>query len=90
MTWIGAVLVPVGGVFLAHFVFLRRPIDIDVLYDRLRVPAISVAGVTAWLIGFAVYQLAAPIGATLPALSTAIVVYSVLHRIHIGETRVKS
>jgi len=89
MTWIGAILVPVGGVFLAHFVFLRRPIDVDALYDRARVPAISIAGVTAWVIGFAVYKLAAPIGATLPALATSMVVYSLLHRIHIGETRVK-
>ncbi|HJU42938.1 MAG TPA: cytosine permease [Vicinamibacterales bacterium] len=89
MTWIGSVLVPVGGVFLAHFVLLRRPIAVDALYDRRRVPAISAAGVMAWMAGFAIYKLAAPIGATLPALATSMLIYALLHRIHIGETRVK-
>jgi cytosine permease len=78
MTWIGSILVPVGGVFLAHFVLLRRPIDVGALYDLKQVPAISIAGVAAWLAGFAAYKLAAPIGATLPALVTAIVVYLIL------------
>ncbi len=47
------------------------------------------AGVGAWVLGFIVYKLAAPIGATLPALGTSIVVYLLLHRIHIDVTRVK-
>ena len=89
MTWIGSILVPVGGVFLAHFVILRRPIAIDTLYDATRLPAFSTAGIAAWALGFAAYKLAAPIGATLPALVTSIFVYVLLHRIHIGETRVK-
>lgn len=89
MTWIGSVLVPVGGVFLAHFVMLRRPVDVNAVYDLRRVAPVSIAGVAAWLLGFAVYKLAAPIGATLPALATSMLVYSLLHRIHIGETRVK-
>ena len=42
-------------------------------------PAFSVAGITAWLLGFAVYKLAAPIGATLPALATSIAAYLVAH-----------
>jgi purine-cytosine permease-like protein len=78
MTWIGSVLVPVGGVFLAHFVLLRRPIDVAALYDLGRVPAFSLAGIAAWALGFAVYKLAAPIGATLPALGTSIAVYLAL------------
>jgi purine-cytosine permease-like protein len=90
MTWIGSILVPVGGVFLAHFVILRRPIDIDALYKPQLLPMFSVAGSTAWIAGFIVYKLAAPMGATLPALATSIVVYALLHRIHIGVTRVKS
>ena len=52
-------------------------------------PAISIAGVIAWIAGFAVYKLAAPIGATLPALAASMIVYALLHRIHIGETRAK-
>jgi purine-cytosine permease-like protein len=90
MTLIGSILVPVGGVFLAHFVILRRPLEIDALYDLRRVPAVSIAGIAAWSLGFFVYKLAAPVGATLPALATSIAAYLLLHRIHIGVTRVKS
>jgi purine-cytosine permease-like protein len=75
MTLIGSILVPVGGVFLAHFVILRRPVDIDALYDSTRLPRFSLAGVAAWGLGFAVYKIAGPIGATLPALTAAIAVY---------------
>jgi NCS1 family nucleobase:cation symporter-1 len=78
MTWIGAILVPVGGVFLAHFVVRRRPLDIDTLYDRRRVPAFSIPGMAAWLCGVVVYKLAAPIGATLPALGTSVLLYLAL------------
>jgi purine-cytosine permease-like protein len=83
------VLVPVGGVFLAHFVVLRKRVDIDAVYRIDTHRAFNVAGITAWLLGFVVYKLAAPIGATLPALVTSIVVYLLLHRIHIGVTHVK-
>lgn len=89
MTWIGSILVPVGGVFLAHFVILRRRLDIDVVYDVKRLPSISIAGLAAWALGFVVYKLAAPIGATLPALAASIAIYVLLHRIHIGVTPVK-
>jgi NCS1 family nucleobase:cation symporter-1 len=75
MTWIGSILVPVGGVFLAHFVILRRPLNIAALYDATQLPRFSVAGIAAWAVGFAVYKVAGPIGATLPALTAAIVVY---------------
>jgi purine-cytosine permease-like protein len=80
MLLLGSVLVPVGGVFLAHFVVLRRPVDLALVYDRARLPAFSVAGMAAWGAGFAAYRLAAPIGATLPALATAMVVYLLLER----------
>jgi purine-cytosine permease-like protein len=89
MVLLGSVLVPVGGVFLAHFVLLRRPIDVDAIYDASRLRAFHVAGIAAWLAGFIVYKLAASIGATLPALATSMVVYSVLHRRNTGETSVK-
>ena len=77
MVLLGSVLVPVGGVFLAHFVVMRRPIDVSHVYDVARLPAFSVAGITAWLLGFAVYKLAASIGATLPALAMSIGAYLV-------------
>jgi NCS1 family nucleobase:cation symporter-1 len=78
MVWLGSILVPVGGVFLAHFVVLRRPIDLDAIYDVTRTGAFNTAGIVAWVAGFVVYKLAAPIGATLPALGTSILVYVIL------------
>lgn len=78
MVLLGSVLVPVGGVFLAHFVVLRRPIDVEALYRIDRLPAFAMPGMLAWLIGFVVYRAAAPIGATLPALATSMILYVVL------------
>ena len=78
MVLLGSVLVPVGGVFLAHFVVLRRQPDVEALYRTDMLPAFNMAGLTAWIAGFAMYTLAAPIGATLPSLLTSILIYSVL------------
>ncbi|HUQ88166.1 MAG TPA: cytosine permease [Vicinamibacterales bacterium] len=75
MVLIGSILVPVGGVFLAHFVVLRRSLSLDVVYDPRRVGSFNVAGMMAWVAGFIVYKLAAPIGATLPALATSMLIY---------------
>ncbi len=75
MVLLGSVLVPVGGIFLAHFVVLRAKVDVVAIYQSERMPAFNAAGVIAWLAGFAVYQLAAPIGATLPALATSMIVF---------------
>lgn len=90
MVILGSILVPVGGVFLAHFVVLRRPVDLQRVYDATALPAFSIPGIGAWIGGFVVYKIAPEsIGATLPALATSMLVYFLLHRIHIGETRVK-
>ena len=78
MVLLGSLLVPVGGVFLAHFVLLRRQPDVEALYRTEMLPAFNMAGLTAWIAGSAVYTLASPIGATLPSLLTSIVIYSVL------------
>jgi NCS1 family nucleobase:cation symporter-1 len=80
MVALGSVLVPVGGVFLAHFVILRRPLDIVGIYKTETLPAFGVPGLAAWAAGFAVYLLAASIGSTLPALATSVVVYLALSR----------
>ncbi len=80
MVLLGSVLVPVGGVFLAHFVVLKRPVDVEGIYRTDRLPAFSVAGAVAWAAGFAVYKVAAPIGATLPALATSVIMYVLLAR----------
>ena len=89
MMWLGAILVPVGGVFLAHFVVMRKRVDANAVYSVDALRSFNLAGIAAWIAGFVVYKLAAPIGATLPALGTSILVYLLLHRIHIGVTRVK-
>ena len=78
MVLLGSVLVPVGGIFLAHFVVLRAKVDVAGIYKTELMPAFTAAGLLAWLMGFAVYQLAAPIGATLPALATSMAVYLLL------------
>jgi NCS1 family nucleobase:cation symporter-1 len=78
MVLLGSVLVPVGGVFLAHFVVLRSPLDIAAIYDTARLPAFNAAGIIAWLAGVLVYKAAVPIGATLPALATSMAIYSAL------------
>ena len=78
MVLLGSILVPVGGVFLAHFVVLKKPIEVARLYDHASLPAINVAGMAAWVAGFIVYKLATPIGATLPALATSMVVYALM------------
>ena len=75
MVLLGSVLVPVGGIFLAHFVVLRARVDVEGIYKTELMPAFTAAGLAAWLMGFAVYKLAAPIGATLPALATSMIVY---------------
>jgi hypothetical protein len=38
----------------------------------------------AWLAGFVIYKVAAPIGATLPALTTAMLTYVLLSRTALG------
>jgi purine-cytosine permease-like protein len=90
MVLLGSVLVPVGGVFIAHFVIARPPIDVARIYDRATLAAFNTAGMTAWLSGFIVYKLAAPIGATLPALATSMLVYLAIRkfqRASIGSSR---
>lgn len=80
MTVVGSVLVPVGGVFIAHFLLRPRPVDVEALYDA-RGPHAGVrwAGVVAWAAGVAVYA-AVPVGATLAALAASVGTYLALTR----------
>jgi len=80
MVLLGSVLVPVGGIFLAHFVVLRAKVDVAAIYQTGAMPAFTAAGLAAWACGFAAYQVASPIGATLPALAASMLVYFVLAR----------
>ena len=80
MTVIGSVLVPVGGVFIAHFLIARRPTDVDALYDpRGPLAGYRGPGLAAVAAGVAVYY-AAPAGATLASLAAAIAAYLALAR----------
>ena len=81
MVLLGSVLVPVGGVFIAHFVVLKPPIDVVRIYDAARLDAFNIAGMIAWLAGFIVYKVAAPIGATLPALAASMLIYLAIRKL---------
>jgi NCS1 family nucleobase:cation symporter-1 len=86
MLLLGAVLVPVGGLLLAHYVVLQRRPTIAELYDRGgRLMAVSrgfrVPGLVAWAAGASAYFAASQVGSTLPAMVTAIAVYLLLDRV---------
>jgi purine-cytosine permease-like protein len=79
MVALGAVLVPVGGVLVAHYYLSRDAMNeslIADLYDGSgRFRGVNVAGMLAWGAGAAVFFVAGSIGGTVPALVTSIVVY---------------
>jgi cytosine permease len=74
MTVVGSVLVPAGGVFLAHFVVARQRPSVPDLYDP-RGPARGVRwpGMIAWAAGVAAYY-AVPTGATMAGLAVAVLI----------------
>jgi NCS1 nucleoside transporter family len=81
MMVLGGVLVPVGGVLIAHFRLGGEPVHVPDLYDPSGpYRGIVVPGVAAWALGALAYYLAAPWGGTLPALATAVVSYLLLRR----------
>jgi NCS1 family nucleobase:cation symporter-1 len=85
MMIVGALLVPVGGVLVAHYYGRRRPhVDealIAELYDKAGAfRGVNVAGVGAWAAGAVAFFAAGSIGGTLPALIVSIVVYTGLRR----------
>jgi nucleobase:cation symporter-1, NCS1 family len=86
MVVLGGVLVPVGGLLIAHYYIRPARIDdrlVDAMYQSdgpFR--GVLRAGVTAWAIGAAVYFLAGrtEIGGTLPSLVASVVIYAVIAR----------
>ncbi|MGA7990470.1 MAG: cytosine permease [Thermoanaerobaculia bacterium] len=84
MLLLGGVLVPVGGVLLAHFFLLRRPVAVRDLYAEdgpaSRHAGFAIPGMCGWAAGAAAYFLAGTTGGTLPALLTALVVTWALER----------
>jgi len=82
MMVLGGVLVPVGGVLIAHFRLSRAPVHVPDLYDSSGpYRGVLVRGVAAWALGALAYYLASPWGGTLPALAAAIASYLLLRRV---------
>jgi len=81
---LAGIFMPIGGILLAHYVVMRRPVQVPDLYVeagpyhgwRGWVPA----GTVAWLVGAAVFYATQSIGATFPSLIASIVVYCALAR----------
>jgi purine-cytosine permease-like protein len=82
MMILGALLVPVGGVLVAHY-YIRRPQVNEAFIAELYNPigsfrGVSIAGVSAWAAGAAAFFAAGSIGGTLPALAVSVLVYRAL------------
>ena len=82
MMFLGALLVPVGGVLIAHY-YIRRPQVDEAFIAEMYNPTgsfrgVSVAGVSAWAAGAAAFFAAGSIGGTLPALAVSVLVYRAL------------
>ncbi len=82
MVALGSVFVPVGGVFLAHFVVLRRRPPVDALYDAAgpyaRGAGIVWPGAISCGLGIGAFWLVRPWGGTLPAMIVAVAAYAFL------------
>ncbi len=82
MLAIGALLVPIGGVLVAHYYL--QPVTIDDAFvaelydDRGRFGGVSIAGIAAWVAGAIAFYAAGSIGGTFPALAVSVAVYLAL------------
>ncbi len=75
---LGSLLVPIGGLLLAHFVVRRTATHVPDLYKTTSLLAgWSWPGLTAWIAGAVVFHLSGSIGGTLPSLATTMAVYVV-------------
>ena len=87
MVILGTLLVPVGGVLIAHFYMQRfDPATVASLLTDLydtsgRLAGFAVPGCIAWAAGAFVYVSASSIGGTLPSLVVSVSVYAVLRRL---------
>ncbi len=84
MLVLGGVLVPVGGVLVAHYFLGRGETHVPDLYDARgpygRTGGLLVPGLAAWAVGALVYYFASPWGSTLPSLVAAVVTYRLARR----------
>jgi purine-cytosine permease-like protein len=83
---LAALLVPVGGVLVAHYYLQQVRMDeafIKSLYDdRGPFRGVLVPGIAAWAAGAVAFYAAGSIGGTLPALAVSVVVYLALNYAH--------
>jgi NCS1 family nucleobase:cation symporter-1 len=86
---LAGLLVPIGGILLAHYFVLRRAVSVPDLYDAAGPYGVrggwSAAGTVAWLAGAATFYLATSIGGTLPSLAVAIVTYVGMTKVTTGD-----
>lgn len=80
MLLLGALLVPVGGLLIARFVFPSAPVRVDALYTD-ETPRWSAPALVAWTAGAAAYFLPAPWGGTAPSLAVTVAVYALATRL---------
>ena len=84
MVLVGAVLVPVGGVLVAHYYLVPESMNQDripELYDPVgRFRGINAAGLLAWASGVIGFYAAGSFGGTLPAIIVSIAIYVVVSR----------
>ena len=78
---LAGLMVPIGGILLAHYFLLARRVRVEDLYDRSsqygRTGGWSLAGVAAWAAGAVTFYVSSSFGGTLPSLAVAIAVYSI-------------
>lgn len=81
---LAGVFLPIGGILLAHYVVLRRPVAVPDLYAEdgpyQGTAGWLLAGTVAWAVGALVYYATQSIGATLPCLFASVTTYCLLGR----------
>ena len=84
MTALAAVLVPVGGVLIAHYYIGRSestdPPIADLYDNRGPFRGVNIAGIAAWAAGAVAFFAADRLGGTIPALIASVAVYLTLRR----------
>jgi len=79
MVILGALLIPVGGILIAHY-YLRQVVVDDTFVAELYDPSgrfrgVLLPGMAAWTAGAAAYFLAGSAGETIPAFAVSVLVY---------------
>jgi purine-cytosine permease-like protein len=85
MQVIAGTFVPVGGVLLAHYFMLRRPVVVSELYDSkgryARSGGWAIPGMAAWIAGGVTYFVTQSIGGVGPSLAISVAVYLIGSRV---------